>query len=94
MKFYRYLCFFGVLVFSTFLFSSCDRGNKTPQKLVKAPSPTVEITPTTIISKFTCPESPWVDCMPGPDKPFKPECQKDFLDAAKTNCPGFEGAAL
>lgn len=44
--------------------------------------------------KYTCPDSAWVDCMPGPDKPYRSQCQPEFLNWAKDNCPGFEGAAL
>lgn len=43
---------------------------------------------------FTCPNTAWVDCMPSPDQPQKIECTEEFLTWAKTNCPGFEGAAL
>jgi hypothetical protein len=42
---------------------------------------------------YTCPVGEWVDCMPGPG-PTKTECQKDYLDWAKSNCPNFRGAAL
>lgn len=44
-------------------------------------------------SEFTCPESAWVDCMPGPAEEIKLECTSDFLSWAKANCPGFQGAA-
>ena len=44
-------------------------------------------------SDYTCPDSEWIDCMPGPG-PAKPQCQPDFLNWAKANCPGFQGAAL
>jgi len=50
-------------------------------------------TPTKAITKFTCPKSGWVDCMPGPG-PTKQQCQTDFLQWATKNCPGFQGAAL
>jgi len=43
---------------------------------------------------FTCPETAWVDCMPGPDRGTKMECSSEYLTWAKTNCPNFEGAAL
>lgn len=42
--------------------------------------------------KFTCPKREWVNCLPGPG-PAKAECRQDFLDWAKTKCPGFRGAA-
>jgi hypothetical protein len=50
-------------------------------------------TPTKTVSKYTCPTTEWVDCMPGPSKP-KPQCQADFLKWASNNCPNFKGAAL
>ncbi len=43
---------------------------------------------------FTCPPSEWVDCMPGPaNEGIRWECTETFLSWAKTNCPGFKGAA-
>ena len=42
---------------------------------------------------YTCPPGEWVDCMPGPG-PQNPQCVPAFLDWAKANCPGFQGAAL
>ncbi|MBI5019420.1 hypothetical protein HZB58_04065 [Candidatus Gottesmanbacteria bacterium] len=44
-------------------------------------------------SAFTCPETEWVDCMPGPAEGRKLECTSDFLSWAKANCPNFQGAA-
>ncbi len=41
---------------------------------------------------YTCPDSEWVDCMPGPSTP-KLRCQKDYLDWMRDNCPNFQGAA-
>lgn len=49
--------------------------------------------PTPAPIKYSCPESEWVDCMPGPG-PAKTQCQPDYLRWAKDNCPGFQGAAL
>jgi hypothetical protein len=43
-------------------------------------------------TSFVCPETEWVDCMPGPDMP-KPWCEPDYLEWASDNCPGFQGAA-
>ncbi len=44
---------------------------------------------------FTCPETEWVDCMPTVDTAgIKFECTQEFLEWAKSNCPGFQGAAL
>jgi hypothetical protein len=48
--------------------------------------------PTVNIFKYTCPQQPWVDCLPGPG-PTKFQCQSDYLKWAKSNCPGFQGAA-
>ena len=48
-------------------------------------------------SKYTCPKSEYVDCMPmvGPEGSVKrPECEQDYLNWAQKNCPGFKGAAL
>ena len=41
---------------------------------------------------FVCPESDYVDCMPGPE-PAKLECTDEFLSWATQNCPDFQGAA-
>lgn len=41
---------------------------------------------------YICPPSGWLDCMPGPG-PVKPQCQKDYLDWIKSNCPDFQGVA-
>lgn len=58
-------------------------------KLSAFPTPT----PTPTVPKYICPTSEWVDCMPGPG-PLKTQCQPDYLNWAKINCPNFEGAAL
>jgi hypothetical protein len=39
-----------------------------------------------------CPKTEWVNCMPGPDK-IKSECNSQYLEWAKKNCPDFKGAA-
>ncbi len=45
-----------------------------------------------IIDKnFTCPKTGYIDCMPGPDK--KPECNPNYLEWVKKNCPNFKGIA-
>ena len=41
---------------------------------------------------YICPETEWVDCMPGPDMP-KPWCEPEYLEWAMANCDGFQGAA-
>lgn len=43
--------------------------------------------------KYVCPEGEWVDCMPSPGI-TKSQCQPDYLNWARQNCPGFKGAAL
>lgn len=43
-------------------------------------------------SKYTCPASGWVDCMPGTSP--KPQCSAGALAWYKANCPDFQGAAL
>ncbi|HAP38098.1 hypothetical protein A2410_00625 [Candidatus Shapirobacteria bacterium RIFOXYC1_FULL_38_24] len=50
--------------------------------------------PTPNHSLYVCPNSPWVDCMPSPDSPPKPQCHSDYLQWARQNCPDFQGAAL
>ncbi|MCR4313420.1 MAG: hypothetical protein NUV58_04170 [Candidatus Roizmanbacteria bacterium] len=42
--------------------------------------------------KFSCPETEWVDCMPGPGG-IKSECDPQYLNWAQANCPNFKGAA-
>ncbi len=48
-------------------------------------------------SGYTCPESAWVDCMPGPlegkTTGIRFQCTPQYLTWAKENCPGFQGAA-
>lgn len=44
--------------------------------------------------KFTCPQTEWIDCMPVVDAARKYQCQPPYLNWAKANCPGFQGAAL
>lgn len=65
-----------------------------PYYQVSTPTVTRPIpVPTANIFKYTCPKGEWVDCMPGPG-PTKAQCQPGYLEWAKTNCPGFQGAAL
>lgn len=47
----------------------------------------------TSVSKYSCPNSEYVDCMPGPGQ-INQECSTDFLKWAQGNCPNFKGAAL
>ena len=57
------------------------------QKNIVNIAPTLTPTP-----NYTCPKNAWVDCMPSPDK-VKTECQEDYLNWAKINCPKFKGVA-
>jgi hypothetical protein len=43
--------------------------------------------------EYQCPESGYVDCMPGPNRLKKPECTPQYLQWAEENCPNFKGAA-
>jgi len=44
-------------------------------------------------AQYTCPDTEWVDCMPGPDRVKTNLCDTSFLEWAQLNCPGFQGAA-
>lgn len=44
--------------------------------------------------KYSCPNNEWVDCMPKVDQPPSFQCEKQYLNWAKINCPNFKGAAL
>ena len=66
-------------------------GTKSANQIEK---PTVTTSPKIPNNKFTCPQSEYVDCMPGPDARYRPECEKPYLEWATKNCPGFKGAAL
>lgn len=44
-------------------------------------------------TSYTCPESGYADCMPGPDAP-KPSCTKEAMAWYEANCPTFQGGAL
>lgn len=41
---------------------------------------------------YVCPQSEWVDCMPGPGI-RKAECEPEYLQWAQANCPDFKGVA-
>ena len=43
---------------------------------------------------YSCPESGWVDCMPGLDSGVKYECTSEAINWYRANCPDFKGAAL
>ena len=71
--------------------------NRREPIFVAYPTPTIIPTYTPIDDdtpyKYTCPKTEWIDCMPGPGK-TNPQCQLEFLNWAKENCPNFKGAAL
>jgi hypothetical protein len=46
------------------------------------------------VSKFTCPESGWVDCMPILDNERQKACSEEAMVWYKDNCPNFQGGAL
>ncbi len=53
----------------------------------------IKITPTLIPSSdYICPKNEWINCMPGPDI-VEGECQQDYLNWVKINCPKFKGVA-
>jgi len=41
---------------------------------------------------YSCPETQWIGCMPGPEAP-DPRCNQSYLNWAMANCPGFKEAA-
>ena len=43
---------------------------------------------------YSCPASSYVNCMPGPDSSKQKTCSPEAMAWYKTNCPGFQGAAL
>ena len=54
-----------------------------------------EPTPT-LTSGYKCPESGWIDCMPGPDKPTRfggcsQDTSPDAIEWYKSNCPNYRG---
>ena len=48
----------------------------------------------TVASKYVCPTTSYVDCMPTINGGIKAECTQEALTWFKANCPGFQGAAL
>lgn len=70
-----------VIILSSFLIIMSPLGSET---LVSLPTPT----------PYICPTTEWVDCLPSVSNTPLPECQPDFLNWAKDNCPGFQGATL
>ncbi len=56
----------------------------TREKNVSSPSP--------VTSKYTCPSSAYIDCMPGVYF-VRPQCTKEYLDWIRVNCPNFKGVA-
>ena len=75
------------------IFYMWEGKNKPPQEATKVKEAVTTISPTiTNNAKFTCPETEYVNCMPGPG-PSNPQCAPEFLTWAKENCPGFQGGA-
>lgn len=78
--------------------SNADKGNESlnsiDEQIYNEILSTIKFTEATNQTKNTCPESEWVDCMPGPDSGNKYQCTKEYLSWARGNCPGFRGAAL
>ncbi|MBU1327207.1 hypothetical protein KKB64_05070 [Patescibacteria group bacterium] len=55
-----------------------------------APCPSPTSTPSI---GYTCPDTEWADCMPGPNMGVKQECTPEFINWAKIHCPDFKGPA-
>jgi hypothetical protein len=53
------------------------------------PPPVTDSSPSS--STLTCPESGYVDCMPGPGT--RPNCTQEALNWYTKNCPDFKGVA-
>jgi len=92
-------------ILSTFKFTTVKCTGVCPQLMPPAPN---FCTNGTIISgganecgcqlgptceSFTCPQTAWVNCMPGPNAPQNPQCTTDYYSWAKKNCPNFQGIA-
>ena len=43
-------------------------------------------------SNYTCPKTEWVNCMPILTLEAQKLCTQEYLNWAKSNCPGFKGA--
>jgi|CXWL01.1.fsa_nt_gi hypothetical protein len=56
-----------------------------------APSPTP--TPTPASSKYLCPSSGWINCMPILTKDAEKLCTTEAIAWYRQNCPGFKGIA-
>ncbi len=93
-RFLALILFFLLPVFAFFF--GLNYQKITDNNLVNTITPPVEI----IISqpaqpnkyKYKCPNTEYVDCMPG-TRPVKKECSSDFLRWAQENCPNFKGGA-
>ncbi|MDP3093891.1 MAG: hypothetical protein Q8N16_03965 [bacterium] len=54
----------------------------------------VQCQPCEPIDLYVCPETGWVDCMPGgPNVGVKYECTSEAINWYKANCPNFKGMA-
>ena len=77
----------AVILFASIIIIFSPVGKKSIIKII----PTV--TPTLIPSfDYICPKNEWINCMPGPDI-VEAECQQDYLNWVKINCPKFKGVA-
>ncbi len=63
-----------------------------PKVIKTEPTATPSATITTTAIDYQCPETEWVNCMP-PIGIKNTNCQSEFLQWAKNNCPKFKGAA-
>lgn len=70
----------------------------TPTKPTAIPPkniPTLTTTPTLISNtKYTCPDTSWIDCMPVVPPERKQICSKTYLKWAQKNCPNLVGISL
>lgn len=85
------LILFGLFVSYAILAGQAPRSpqGEDPERSRRA-TPTPTPTPN---RGYVCPTTSWVNCMPGPNAPERPQCTSEFYTWAKTNCPDFEGLA-
>lgn len=55
--------------------------------------PILPVKPQEDTSKYQCPETKWIDCMPIIDGSKKSQCETKYLEWVKQNCSEFEGVA-
>ena len=81
------LIFFGLFTSYLYLARTKTSQSTLPAVIIATPTPT----PTP--PKYTCPETPWVGCMPILDEEAARNCTPEALNWFTNNCPGFQGAA-